>query len=56
MSNIVLLIACLVLGVLLRASGKLPDNAPASLNGYITNVTLGTSCQFHECTAESRRR
>jgi predicted permease len=40
MSNIVLLFACLILGVLLRASGKLPDNAPATINGFITNVAL----------------
>ena len=40
MSNIVLLFTCLILGVLLRASGKLPDNAPATINGFITNVAL----------------
>src|SRR5215217_5579240 len=40
MSNIVLLFTCLILGVLLRASGKLPDNAPATINGSITNVAL----------------
>jgi predicted permease len=40
MSNIVLLFTCLILGVLLRGSGKLPDNAPATINGFITNVAL----------------
>jgi malate permease and related proteins len=40
MSNIGLLFACLILGVLLRASGKLLDNAPATINGFITNVAL----------------
>ena len=40
MSNIVLLCVCLGLGMLLRASGKLPDNAPATINGFIINVAL----------------
>jgi predicted permease len=39
-SNIAVLIACLVLGILLRASAKLPENAPATINGFITNVAL----------------
>ena len=40
MDNFILLIACFVLGIVLRASGRLPDNAPAALNGYIVNVAL----------------
>ena len=40
MSTIALLFACLLLGMLLRASGKLPDNAPATINGFITNIAL----------------
>jgi hypothetical protein len=40
MANIVLLFACLLLGILLRASGRLPENAPATINGFITNVAL----------------
>lgn len=40
MSNIAVLIACLVVGILLRASARLPDNAPATINGFITNVAL----------------
>lgn len=40
MSNFVLLGACFVLGVVLRRSGRLPDNAPAALNGFVINVSL----------------
>ena len=40
MANIVLLFACLVLGVVLRHTGKLPDNAPATINGFIIHVSL----------------
>lgn len=40
MNHFILLIACFLLGLALRASGRLPDNAPASLNGFIVNVSL----------------
>jgi malate permease and related proteins len=40
MSNFVLLMACFLLGIALRASRRLPDNAPASLNGFIVNISL----------------
>ena len=40
MNNFILLVACFVLGMLLRASGRLPDNAPAALNGFVVNVSL----------------
>jgi hypothetical protein len=40
MHNFVLLIACFVLGIVLRLSGRLPDNAPAALNGFIVNISL----------------
>src|SRR5262245_66015506 len=40
MSNFLLLGACFVLGILLRRSGRLPDNAPAALNGFVLNVSL----------------
>jgi len=39
-SNIAVLMACLILGVVLRASVRLPENAPATINGFITNVAL----------------
>ncbi len=40
MSNFVLLGACFLLGVLLRWSGRLPDNAAATLNGFVVNISL----------------
>jgi len=40
MSNFLLLATCFVLGMLLRRSGRLPDNAPAALNGFLLNVSL----------------
>ena len=40
MSNIVMLFACLVLGVVLRRSGRLPETAPAAFNGFILNAAL----------------
>jgi predicted permease len=40
MNNVILLLACFALGIVLRASGRLPDNAPAALNGFVINVSL----------------
>ena len=40
MNNFILLIACFLLGMLLRYSGRLPDNAPAALNGFVVNISL----------------
>lgn len=40
MNNYVLLGACFLLGILLRHSGKLPDNAAASLNGFVVHISL----------------
>jgi hypothetical protein len=40
MNNYVLLAACLLLGVLLRRSGRLPANAAASLNGFVVHISL----------------
>lgn len=40
MNNYVLLCACFLLGILLRRSGRLPDNAAAALNGFVVNVSL----------------
>jgi len=40
MGNFVLLVACFLLGIALRASHRLPDNAPAALNGFIVNISL----------------
>jgi hypothetical protein len=35
MENIVLLILCFGLGIILKRSGRLPDNAHTALNGFI---------------------
>src|SRR3984893_14633861 len=40
MNNYILLGACLLLGIILRRSGRLPDNAAASLNGFVVNISL----------------
>jgi predicted permease len=40
MNNIALLLVCLAIGVTLREFGRLPDNAPTTINGYIVNVAL----------------
>jgi len=40
MGNYLLLAACFVLGLVLRRSGRLPDNAAAALNGFIVNISL----------------
>ena len=40
MNNYVLLAACILLGVLLRRSGRLPANAAASLNGFVIHISL----------------
>jgi predicted permease len=53
-SNMVLLLACLVLGIVLRASGRLPDNAPATLNGFIVNVALPALVLAHVHGTEPR--
>jgi malate permease and related proteins len=40
MNNYVLLGACLLLGLVLRRLGRLPDNAAASLNGFVVHISL----------------
>lgn len=40
MANYLLLGACFLLGILLRRSGRLPENAAASLNGFVVNISL----------------
>jgi predicted permease len=40
MVNIALLVFCFVLGILLRQSGRLPENTPAALNGFIIHISL----------------
>lgn len=40
MENVALLAVCLALGIVLRRSGRMPENAPAALNGFIIHVSL----------------
>ena len=40
MNNYLLLVACFLLGIVLRRFGRLPDNAAASLNGFVVNISL----------------
>src|SRR5258707_7370794 len=40
MNDYLLLGACFVLGILLRRSGRLPDNAAAALNGFVVHISL----------------
>jgi malate permease and related proteins len=40
MENIALLVSCLFLGIVLRRSGRFPDNAAAALNGFIIHISL----------------
>src|ERR1700737_2429805 len=47
MVNIGLLILCFVLGIVLRQSGRLPENAPAALNGFIIHISLPAVILLH---------
>lgn len=40
MENYLLLGACFLLGIALRRSGRLPDNAATALNGFVVNISL----------------
>jgi predicted permease len=40
MGNILLLLFCFAAGIVLRRTGRLPDNASAALNGFIINIGL----------------
>jgi hypothetical protein len=40
MNNLLLLIICFIAGMLLRRLGRMPDNAPATLNSFIIHVSL----------------
>jgi malate permease and related proteins len=49
MSNIVLLFVCMLIGMALRRYRRVPENAPAAINGFIINVSLPalTLLQIH---------
>jgi predicted permease len=40
MNNYLLLGACFLFGIVLRRSGRLPDNAAAALNGFVVHISL----------------
>ncbi len=40
MNNLLLLVLCFAAGMLLRRFGRMPDNAPATLNSFIIHVSL----------------
>lgn len=47
MSNFALLLVCFALGMALRKSGRLPEAAPAALNGFIVHVSLPALTLHH---------
>ena len=47
MVNIGLLIFCFVFGIVLRQSGRLPENAAATLNGFIIHISLPAVILLH---------
>jgi malate permease and related proteins len=55
MEQLALIVACLALGVALRASGRLPDNAGTILGGWVINVALPAAVfrNFHQLTINS---
>lgn len=50
MANLILLFLCLVIGMALRKSGRVPDNAHAAVNAFIIHVSLPalTLLQIHK--------
>jgi predicted permease len=40
MNNYLLLAACFLLGIILRRSRRMPDNAAAALNGFVVHISL----------------
>ncbi len=55
MGNIILLFLCLAIGIALRASKRVPDNAHAAINAFIINVSLPalTLVQIHGVRLQS---
>ncbi len=55
MGNLILLFACLVIGMILRKSGRVPENAHTALNGFIIHVSLPalTLLQIHNIKFQS---
>jgi malate permease and related proteins len=48
--------ACFLLGIILRRSGRLPDNAAVTLNGFVVNISLPalTLAYVHDLDLNSR--
>jgi predicted permease len=40
MTNLIMLFVCLVAGLLLRRAGRMPENAHATINGFIVHIAL----------------
>ncbi len=40
MNNLILLVACLFIGMALRAARRMPESAPAALNSFIIHISL----------------
>lgn len=47
MSNLGLLIICFCMGIILRKTGKFPENTPVPLNGFIIYVSLPALALLH---------
>jgi predicted permease len=56
MSNYLMLGACFLLGIVLQRSGRLPDNAAVTLNGFVVNISLPalTLAYVHDLDLNSR--
>ena len=56
MNNYLMLGACFLLGIILRRSRRLPDNAAVTLNGFVVNVSLPalTLAYVHHLDLNSR--
>jgi malate permease and related proteins len=56
MNNYLMLGACFLLGIILRRSGRLPDNAAVTLNGFVVNISLPalTLAYVHDLDFNSR--
>jgi malate permease and related proteins len=56
MNNYLMLGACFLLGIILRRSGRLPDNAAIALNGFLVHISLPALIltYVHELHLDSR--
>jgi malate permease and related proteins len=56
MNNYLMLGACFLLGIILRRSGRLPDNAAVTLNGFVVHISLPalTLAYVHDLDLNSR--